>query len=500
MTAVTSTTAIESLEPKSVWGFFTGIAKVPRPSKKEEKIRAHIHEVAKRHGLHCRQEDVGNIIIEVPATPGRESAPITVLQGHLDMVPEKNSDTVHDFDNDPIRLILDKDPKSGRRFVHADGTTLGADNGMGVALALAAATADDAAHGPLELLFTTDEEAGMTGAKALVPDSFKGRRLINLDSEEDDCIYIGCAGGCDTNLTWRFDTAPCAKDDEVHRIVVEGLRGGHSGCDIQEGRANAIKLLVRTLLRASRPDLRIGSFSGGSMRNAIPREARAVVAGSSGLGQALQDAAKAIREEAAAESFEAGIAIRVEASSTGEAEGFVDAQATSSFLSAVAALPSGVIGMHPKIPTLVQTSNNLSTTTSAAEPGALRVVTGTLSRSSSGSCLRTVTDQIAAVGRLSGAQVGYGNAYPGWEPNVDSPMLATCRRLYESLFKTKPHVAAIHAGLECGIIGQCVGNMDMVSFGPSIEGAHSPDERVYVDSVEKIWKYLVAVLNELSKA
>jgi dipeptidase D len=351
----------------------------------------------------------------------------------------------------------------------------------------------------LELLFTTDEEAGMTGAKALVPDSFKGRRLINLDSEEDDCLYIGCAGGCDTNLNWRFDTAPCAKSDEVHRIVIEGLRGGHSGCDIHENRANAIRLLVRTLLRASRADLRIGSFSGGSMRNAIPREARAVVAGSSGLGQVLQDAAKAIRDEAAAESFEDNVAIRVEPAAAGDPEGFMDAATTTVLLSALAALPSGVIGMHPKIPTLVQTSNNLSTTTSKAEPGALRVVAGTLSRSSSDSCLRTVTDQIAAIGRLSGAQVNYGNSYPGWEPNVDSPMLATCRRLYESLFKTKPRVAAIHAGLECGIIGQRVGDMDMISFGPSITGAHSPDERVYVDSVEKTWNYLVAVLDELSK-
>jgi dipeptidase D len=499
MTAATRTAAIESLEPKNVWAFFAGLAEVPRPSKKEVKIRAHIHEVARRYGLRCRQEEVGNVIIDVPATPGRESAPVIVLQGHLDMVPEKNSDTVHDFENDPIRLILDEDAKDGRRVVHADGTTLGADNGMGVSLALAAATADNVAHGPLELLFTTDEEAGMTGAKALVPDSFKGRRLINLDSEEDDCLYIGCAGGCDTNLNWRFDTAPCAKSDEVHRIVIEGLRGGHSGCDIHENRANAIRLLVRTLLRASRADLRIGSFSGGSMRNAIPREARAVVAGSSGLGQVLQDAAKAIRDEAAAESFEDNVAIRVEPAAAGDPEGFMDAATTTVLLSALAALPSGVIGMHPKIPTLVQTSNNLSTTTSKAEPGALRVVAGTLSRSSSDSCLRTVTDQIAAIGRLSGAQVNYGNSYPGWEPNVDSPMLATCRRLYESLFKTKPRVAAIHAGLECGIIGQRVGDMDMISFGPSITGAHSPDERVYVDSVEKTWNYLVAVLDELSK-
>jgi len=497
MTNTTNDAAIESLEPKSVWGFFAGIAAVPRPSKKEEKIRAHIHEVAKQMGLRCRQEEVGNIIIEVPATPGRESAPITVLQGHLDMVPEKNQDTKHDFENDPIKLILETDPKTGRRFVHADGTTLGADNGMGVAMALAAATSPDVVHGPLELLLTTDEEAGMTGAKVLTPQSFKGRRLLNLDSEEDDCLYIGCAGGCDTNLAWRFDTTPADGADDTTRVVVEGLRGGHSGCDIHENRANAIKLLVRTLMKVPRGSLQLATLSGGSMRNAIPREAHAVVAGPAGTRQALEEAARTVRREAVAESFEENIAVRVEPA--GRPQGLAAAEDTGRLLDALAAVPSGVIGMHPKIPTLVQTSNNLSTVTSTEKSGNLEIVAGTLSRSSSASCLQTVTDQIAAIGRLSGAGVKFGNEYPGWEPNVDSPLLATCRRLYETLFEKPPHVAAIHAGLECGIIGQRVGGMDMISFGPLIEGAHSPDERVYVDSVAKTWKFLVAVLAELAR-
>ncbi len=490
------TGSLEGLKPCRVWGIFAGMAAVPRPSKREEKIRAHIHEVAKGLGLKSREESVGNIIVDVPATPGHESAPITVLQGHLDMVAEKNAGTVHDFDRDPIRTVVAKNA-AGERIVRAEGTTLGADNGLGVALALAAATDPEVVHGPLELLFTTDEEAGMTGAKALTPDSFKGRRLLNLDSEEDDCVYIGCAGGCDTNLTWRL--AASAGGAEACRVVVDGLRGGHSGGDIHENRGNAIKLLTRVLSRAPEATLRVGLISGGRVRNAIPREARAVVSGPAGTIAALEVAAATVRVEGIAESYEEGLSIRVETLGASDAGGVASEADTARLLAALAAVPSGVVGMHPKIPKLVQTSNNLSTVMSEVRDGELEIVAGTLTRSSSASCLQTVTDQIAAVGRLSGADVACGNAYPGWEPNVDSPTLATCRRVYESLFGSAPEVAAIHAGLECGIIGERVGNMDMVSFGPRIEGAHSPDECVYIESVAKSWKYLVAVLGELAR-
>lgn len=492
----TSSTTVESFEPKAVWRFFAGIAAVPRPSKKEEKIRAHIRRLAEQHGLTCREEPVGNLILDVPASPGHEGAALTVLQGHLDMVAENNRDTAHDWDRDPIRLTVDTDAATGRQIVRAAGTTLGADNGIGVALALAAATSPDVVRGPLELLFTTDEEAGMTGAKALTPESFKGRRLLNLDSEEDDCLYMGCAGGCDTNLTWRLPASP--PDGETGRVVVEGLRGGHSGGDIHEGRGNAIRLLARTLHGAGVKGLRLGEVGGGSKRNAIPREAHALVCGPSGSLAALKKAADAIRQAAIAESYEEGLAIRVEKTGADEAGAMASAEDTARWLTAMTALPDGVLGMHPKVPQLVQTSNNISTVTSRCAADQIEIVVGTLTRSSSDSRLESVKDHIVAVGRLAGAAVEHGNDYPGWEPNIDSPLLATCRRVYQQLFKAEPQVAAIHAGLECGIIGKRVGGMDMVSFGPTIQGAHSPDERVFVDSVAKSWRYLVAVLEALA--
>ncbi|MFQ5412387.1 MAG: M20/M25/M40 family metallo-hydrolase, partial [Phycisphaerae bacterium] len=352
------TGSLETLEPRRVWGIFAGMAAVPRPSKREEKIRAHIHEVAKGFGLNAREEPVGNIIIDVPATPGHESAPITVLQGHLDMVAEKNAGTKHDFDRDAIRPLVATNA-AGERIVRAEGTTLGADNGLGVALALAAATDPNVVHGPLELLFTTDEEAGMTGAKALTPDSFKGRRLLNLDSEEDDCVYIGCAGGCDTNLTWRL--AAATGGAESCRVDVDGLRGGHSGGDIHENRGNAIKLLTRVLSRAPEATLRVGLISGGRVRNAIPREATAVMSGPVGTIAALKVAAQAVRDEGVAESYEEGLSIRVETLGASDAGVVANEADTARLLAALAAMPSGVVGMHPKIPTLVQTSNNLST-------------------------------------------------------------------------------------------------------------------------------------------
>ncbi len=489
---------IAALEPKSVWSIFAEMTAVPRPSKQEGKIREHMRKFAARHGLMVVEEPIGNLVLTVPASPGCEKAPITVLQGHLDMVCEKNRDTQFDWDNDALRVLIDKDAKTGARIVRAEGTTLGADNGVGVAMALAAATSPDVVHGPLEILLTIDEEAGMSGAKALTPASFKGRRLINLDSEEDDALYIGCAGGCDTNLTWTFPAEPAA-DGEACRIVVEGLRGGHSGCDIHESRANAIRLVTRVLCRAGVTGLRVGEVSGGSKRNAIPREAHAVAAGPAGAFAALEKAAKVVRDEAAAESFEDGVSIRVEKLSAREAGVLISADDTRRLLSGLSALPNGVLAMHPRVPGLVQTSNNISTIESTASANQIAYVAGLLSRSLSDSSLEFTKHQIASVGRLSRAEIANANQYPGWEPNPDSAVLGVAKRVYEQLFGASPHVAAIHAGLETGIIGKLVGNVDMVSFGPTIQGAHSPEERVFIDSVAKSWKLLVGVLKELSK-
>ena len=495
-----SVKTIEDLEPAAVWRFFAEMAAVPRASKKEERICAHVRAVAERHGLDTRTDSAGNLIIKVPATKGCQAAPVTVLQAHLDMVCEKNSDSTHDFDKDPIRLLLDQD-SAGEPIVRADGTTLGADNGIGVAMALAAATLPDVVHGPLELLFTLDEESGMTGAKGLTPDSFAGRRMLNLDSEEDGAVYIGCAGGCDTTLSWKFSAhSPDTKCETCH-VSVTGLRGGHSGGDIHEGRGNAIKLLARTLLGIEHDALRVGLVNGGSLRNAIPREAQAVVCGPPGTLFALEEAANRSRQESANESGEQHVMIHAEPAKHEKPELILSCEDSRRVLSALTALPDGVVGMHPKVAELVETSNNVATviTSVVAQDGVIRVDVGTLSRSSSSSRLRGLLAQIAAVGRLAGASVETGNEYPGWEPNTDSPILATCRRLYKETFSTEPKVLAIHAGLECGLIGERVGDMDMISIGPRIEGAHSPDERVYINSVQSFWKYLKVVLAELGR-
>jgi len=489
---------LDTLEPKLIWKIFTGVSAVPRPSKHEEKIRTHLRGVAEEHGLKYTEDRAGNLVITVPATAGHEDAAITVLQAHVDMVCEKNSDTEHDFDNEGIHLMLDTDA-NGETIVRARGTTLGADNGIGVAMAFAAALDESVVHGPLEILLTTDEEAGMTGAKALTPESFRGRRLLNLDSEEDDALYIGCAGGCDTNLNWSLAPQPARSsadtDSEAVSVTVSGLRGGHSGGDIHENRANAIKLLAQVLLESGVDGLRLGAASGGSKRNAIPREAHAIVHGPAGMTGALTVAAESVVAHAKTDSHEPGAMISVQpAESSAHALAAAD---TSSVLAAIAALPQGVLGMSPAVPGLVQTSNNVSTM-SVAPDGTVEI--GCLSRSSSAYWNSVTLAQIAAIGRLAGAAVQNDNEYPGWEPNVDSRVLASVRRVYERLFGETPGVAAIHAGLECGIIGRCVGEIDMVSFGPRIEGAHSPDERVYPASVEKSWSLLKAVLEDLAKA
>jgi dipeptidase D len=491
-------TSIESLEPQPVWRFFAGIAATPRPSKPEEQVRAHTRRVAEERGLKVREDATGNMVIEVPASPGCENAPTVVLQGHFDMVPEKNADVPHDFEKDPIPVRIEQDAKTGRTVVTAAGTTLGADNGIGMAMALAAATEPDVRHGPLELLNTVDEEAGMTGAKALAPDFFKGKIFINLDSEEDNAIYIGCAGGCDTTLTWKLKLRPCPGNWQPIRVTVSGLRGGHSGGDIHRNRGNANKVLARVLYGALR-GLRLAEIKGGSKRNVIPREATALICGSKRTRTALEAAAKEVRAQVAAESDETGLKITVEPAGD-QATRTVSPADTRRLVAALVAVPHGVHGMHQKVSNLVETSNNIGVVTSEVDGETLKVEVQALSRSSSKSLLHATRDQIETVGQLAGAQAESGNEYPGWEPNPDSPTLATCRRIYKDLFGEEAHVAAIHAGLECGIINERMGNtLDTVSFGPTITGAHSPDELVYVDSVAKSWKFLKAVLAELAK-
>ncbi|MBU0718361.1 MAG: beta-Ala-His dipeptidase [Planctomycetes bacterium] len=497
----TNRETIAGLEPAAVWDYFSRITDIPHPSKGEEWLRRAVHAMAKEAGFTAQEDGIGNIVIPVPASRGFEGAPVTVLQGHLDMVCEKNAATDHDFEREPVQLVLDRDASSGEEIVRADGTTLGADNGVGLAMALAAAFSPEVIHGPLELLFTVDEETGMTGAKALTEASVTGRRLLNLDSEKDDVIYIGCAGGGDANLSWEAKLGPFEPGAVAGRVCVSGLRGGHSGGDIHENRGTAIKLLARTLLRVDPGVLQIASFDGGQLRNAIPREAEARVVVPAKARAALDSAAKTVRDEAMRESGEEQVVVSVEQLDPAAVPTALSVTDSARLLAMLVALPHGVLGMHRRMSNLVETSNNLAMVSSVRDDqtSVLQVKIGALARSSSSSCQRVVLSQIAAVGRLAGAEVTFGNDYPGWEPNMDSPTLATCRRVYREQFGEEPNVTAIHAGLECGIIGERVGNMDMVSFGPRIEGAHSPDERVFVASVQKSWKFLQAVLAELAR-
>ena len=486
---------IESLEPKAVWQIFAGLASVPRPSKKEQRVREHVARFAQSQQLPCQTDQAGNLIIQVPASPGAERAPLTILQAHLDMVCEKNTGTQFDFETQGIRTLIDTDRESGEPIVRADGTTLGADNGIGVAMALAAATLPDVRRPALEILLTVDEEAGMSGAKGLRAESLRGRRMINLDSEEDDALYIGCAGGCDTSLIWTLPLSALPPGGEIVSIDVSGLRGGHSGTEIHLNRGSAVKMLTRVLLSAG-AGLQIVEIGAGSKRNAIPREARALVAGPAGLSERLSAAGRDAQQDAIQTRNEGQCRVTIEAATL--AKSAVSAADTQRFLLAIAGLPHGVQAVVPEIPGLVETSNSVSTISAERREDALRIVAGCLTRSSSASALSALVTQIRAVGQLAGAAIEQGNSYPGWQPNVDSPILAACRKVYERLFQQPPRVAAIHAGLECGILSERVPGLDMVSLGPHIAGPHSPDERVYIHSVQKSWKLLTAILADLA--
>lgn len=502
MSAAENLAVVAGLEPARVWHYFAEIAAVPRASKHEARVRDRVRELAAAAGFTSRTDAAGNLVIDVPASSGCENAPVTVLQGHLDMVCEKNTGTEHDFDRDPIRLVRDQDSETGAAIIRAAGTTLGADNGIGIAMALAAATDPAVVHPPLEILCTLDEEAGMGGAEGLTPDSFRGRRLINLDSEEDDVLYIGCAGGGDTSLKWELRPRPLPPTAELVSVAVRGLRGGHSGTDIHENRANANKVLVATLTASGSRSLRLARIQGGSKRNAIAREASAVVAGGKSLLRQLTRAAAEVQAATAREHREPGVQIEV-APWTGERPATALSPAdTQRLLRVLTALPHGVMEMHAELPGLVQTSNNVATIVQQPhpnDPDGWLLVVGCLARSSSVARLAAAREQLAAVAQLGGGTAEFGHTYPGWQPDTKSPLLNTCRRIYRELFGTDAKVTAIHAGLECGVIGRQVGGLDMASLGPNVKGAHSPDERVYIDSVQKSYRFLRAILADLAR-
>jgi dipeptidase D len=478
-----------SLEPRLVWQHFDAIRQVPRPSKHEEKIRAHVRAWAEARGFSVKEDAAGNIVVKVPATPGHENAPTVVLQGHLDMVAEKNADVSFDFFNDPIQVRIVGD------YVYATGTTLGADNGIGVAAAMAVAEDPEAVHGPLELLFTVDEETGLTGAMKLDPTLLSGRTLLNLDTEEDGAFYIGCAGGADAHAVFTVALEPLPPGHAALAVRVRGLRGGHSGVDIHENRGNALKFLAR-LLAAGRkvsPELRIASIGGGSKHNAIPREADAVLTVPASqleaVKQAIFEMAGVLREEFG--EVDPGQKVEVEETTTAEVFAAADG---NRLLDALLACPHGVLAMSRAVPGLVETSNNLAVVTT--EGNQVKVVTS--SRSSVMPSLRATLQQVEACFRLAGAAVEVHDGYPGWKPNPNSQVLQLAKEVFRKEFGRDPEVKAIHAGLECGLIGEKFPGMDMLSLGPQIESPHSPDERVKISTVASFYRLLKAILREMA--
>lgn len=482
--------ALDHLSPRSVWAHFATLAAIPRPSGREERAVAFVKGVGESIGAKARSDARGNVVLSVSASPGRDKAPAIILQTHLDMVCEKNRDVAHDFERDPIR------PRLAGEWVHATGTTLGADNGIGVAAALAAATDKSVKHGPLELLFTLDEETGLTGAKELDPKILSGRMLLNLDSEEDGAIFVGCAGGEDTLIDVKPSYRAPSFRGSALRLSVEGLRGGHSGLNIVENRGNALKLVARVLsaLVEEGVPFDLASVAGGSKHNAIPREAEAVIVPGPNANERLEAVlAKAL----------AGFRVELAKIDDGLAASFgacpdparvMTIEDRDRLIRLLLGLPHGVLGMSQDIPGLVETSSNLAVV--SEREGAIRVVTS--SRSSVAPSLAYVLTQVRAIAALSGASVTLKDGYPGWKPNMDSKALSVVREVYRTRWKKEPHVTAIHAGLECGLLGEKIPGLDMVSFGPQIEGAHSPDERVNVPSVERFWGALTEVLDRLS--
>ena len=481
--------AIEGLKPQLLWKYFAEIAKIPRGSKHEEKISKYVLDTAKRLGLEAKADKLGNVVARKPASPGKEKVKSVCLQGHLDMVCEKNKDKVHDFLKDPIELV-----RKGNVMM-ANGTSLGADNGVAVAANLAIMEDRTLVHGPLEFLFTIDEETGLTGASGLDGSMLASRIMLNLDSEEEGALYVGCSGGKDTTGTWKAAFDPAPKGFVAAHLTVSGLKGGHSGLEIHQGRGNAIKILNRALLALEAHGARVSTIEGGNKRNAIPREAEAIVFLPP---KAWADAEKAVTDfnavaRAEVATADPGLKVLI-APHKGKKGKVLKKALQKKLLQAISALPHGVMKLSADIPGLVETSTNVAVI--ATTPKAISLATS--QRSSVESEIREIAHTVATIFTLGGAEVKQGDGYPGWKPNLNSPILKLAKSTYHQLTGKEPEVKAIHAGLECGIIGEKVPGMDMVSFGPTLEAVHSPDEKIYIDTVERFWEYLLAILKNVN--
>jgi dipeptidase D len=481
---------IAELEPKHLWKRFYEITQVPRPSKKEEKIREHMRVLLKSLNTEFKEDAIGNIVAFIPAAPGYENVSTVILQGHLDMVCEKNKDKVHDFENDPLDVSI----KDG--WVVANGTTLGADNGIGVAAGLAVITDKDVIHGPIEILMTVDEETGLTGAGSLTPGFITGKYLLNMDSEEDGAFYVGCAGGVDTVASFDIDSEKANNTYSSYQLLVTGLKGGHSGLDIILGRGNAIKILARALRSIENIDHRITSIDGGSLRNAIPREAEATLLMNdtdyTNAEKIVNDFQKIVSDEF--KSVDGGIKIILKKSDSDPKKVFTK-EFAKKIINTLLALPHGVISMSQDIPGLVETSTNLATVKQFDD----KIKIGTSQRSSVDSAKVFIANSIAAVFQLAGGKIEIGDGYPGWKPNMNSKVLKVSKKVFNDLYGKDPEIKAIHAGLECGILEGKNPGMDMISFGPTIQNAHSPDEKVNIETVAKFYNLLKGILKEFAQ-
>lgn len=481
---------IRNLEPKIIWNHFADLNAIPRPSKKEEQVIEFMMNFGKNLHLETFTDSVGNVIIKKPATKNFEDRKTIVLQSHLDMVHQKNSSTIFDFENEGINMFIEED------WVTADGTTLGADNGMGVAAIMAVLSSKEIQHPTIEALFTIDEETGMTGAMGLKPGLLEGEILLNLDTEEDDEIGMGCAGGVDITATRKYSEELTPDNAKGFSITVKGLNGGHSGMDIHKGLGNANKIMNRLLFEGfTKFGLRISEINGGSLRNAIPRESKAIVSidavSMEIFLKKIQQLITRIKNEFL--TVEPNLIIEIQKVTTPEKVMEVGVQ--ENFTKAIYTSLNGVYRMSPTISGLVETSNNIARV--IAKEGLIKI--NCLTRSSSDSSKQDLTNSLKSAFELAGFDIEVSGEYPGWQPNIHSKILEVVSNIYEELHGKKARIAACHAGLECGILGQNYPTMDMVSFGPTILGAHSPDEKVSISSTQKFWNFLQEILKNIPK-
>lgn len=484
-------TQLSQLSPQPLWQLFEQICSIPHPSKHEDKIAAWIVSWANDLGLSTVQDKVGNIIIKKPATAGMENKKGVILQAHMDMVPQKNADKVHDFVNNPIEAYVDGD------WVTANGTTLGSDNGIGLAASLAVLASTDIAHGPLEVLVTIDEEAGMTGAFGLEPGYLEGSILLNTDSEDEGEVYMGCAGGIDVNINLAINTVSTPANTAAFTLSIAGLKGGHSGVDIHLGRGNANKLLARLLLSLNENvALNLASFNGGSLRNAIPREANAVIVVASEQVEQLNSAVNNALALYQAEFGSVEDKLSISLTETNAPDNVFNELSQAQLLNSINGCVNGVIRMSDSIAGVVETSTNLGVVVTNHGSVAIKC----LVRSLIDSARTNTQNMIASTFKLAGAEVTFTGAYPGWEPKADSEIKDILRSTYQEMFGELPKIMVIHAGLECGLFKDAYPHWDMVSFGPTIRFPHSPDEKVKIDTVERFYQLLVKVLGNIPNA